>query len=192
MIRNNLINIVVGVCILAISACDRSESDGDKTARTGASSDASSGQVACLDPATGKLIEPGPGVECRVPEEDKVQEEPVIKDLEGGGKLIDPKGRFDKNQAGQTPANRMAVLDRKTGKLITQRPEDPKAAARYDRSIARATLIMKRQSKHRQPAVWFVEDLPDGGIIIDPQGRFEVPLVVKLSKDGQVRIQHHH
>lgn len=192
MIRNNLMNIVVGVCVLAISACDRSEQGGDKTAPTDTSSDTSSGQVACLDPATGELIEPGPGVECRVPEQEKVQEEPVVKDLEGGGKLIDPKGTLDKNEAGQTSANRMAVLDRKTGELITERPDDPKAAARYDRSVARAMLIMKRQSKRGQPEAWSMTDLSDGGILIDPKGRFEVPLVAKLSKDGQVRIQHQH
>lgn len=183
---------MAGVSLLALSACDRSLSGGSETAENSTSSEASPSQIACVDPATGKLIQPGPGVECSVPKQDKVQVEPVVRDLEGGGKIIDPKGKFDQNKTGQTTADRLAVLDRKTGKLITQRPSDAKAAARYDRSVARARIIMRRQAKLQSTEVLYPEVLADGGIIVDLQGRFQVPLVAELSEDGQVRIQHQH
>lgn len=192
MIRNNLLSLIIGVSVLAISACEQSVSRGGETAKNDTSSGAQPSQVACLDPKTGKLVQPGPDVECSVPEQDKVEEDLVVKELEGGGKIVDPKGKFDQNKTGQTTANRLAVLDRKTGKLITQRPDDAKAAARYDRSVARAKIIMKRQSKLQSTQALYPEVLANGGIIVDLQGQFQVPLVAKLSKDGQVRIRHQH
>lgn len=192
MIRSNLISIIIGVSVLAISACEQSVSRGGETAKNDTSSGSQPSQIACLDPKTGKLAQPGPDIECSVPKQGEAQEDLVVRELEGGGQIIDPKGKFDKNKTGQTTANRVAVVDRKTGKLITQRPNDAKAAARYDRSVARARIIMKRQSKLRSTQVLYPEVLANGGIIVDLQGHFQVPLVAKLSEDGQVRTRHQH
>ncbi|MGI9493238.1 MAG: hypothetical protein ACR2QF_12630 [Geminicoccaceae bacterium] len=194
MKRKSLIHIVVGLVVLAFSACDRSAESGGDSISSDNSEHGSAGRLACVDPETGKLIEPGPDDDCIVPEQAESDEEPepVVKDLEGGGKVIDPKGTTNQNQTSSGSANRMVVIDRKTGKLLTQRPSDPKAAIRYDRSVARATAILKRQLKDTPAEIVYPEVMANGGMKIDPKGRFLVPLIAKRSEDGQIEIRHQH
>lgn len=194
MMRKSLwgVGLAAGVSVLALGACEPSALD-----QTEVSEKASPARTACIDPATGKLIPPGPDVKCSVPAQATTDEEPIVRDLEGGGKAIDLKGQGHKNQVEPASQNRMAVVDRKTGELLTSRPGDALAAARYDRSVARARSIMKRQQAARSDTlsvnqILVPEALPSGGIKIDLQGRFQVPLVAKLSKDGQVHLRHQH
>ena len=190
MLRKNLIPVVTGVAALAISACDRPVEGAGETVGNIAPAESAASQIACQDPETGELIQPGPGVDCRVPEEAKALEEPVVKELEGGGTSVELKGRFDKNQEAPTSSNRMAVIDPKTGELVTSRPSDPQAAIRYDRSVARAKAILERQSKTTSLEPVYREALPNGGVRVHLQGRFQVPLVAELSEDGQVHLRH--
>jgi len=192
MMRHNFIHMVTGVAVLALSACDRPAQSGAETVDDSASTQGSQSQIACQDPTTGELVQPGPDVECSVPEQAKSLEEPVVKDLEGGGKSVELKGRFDKNQVKPATPNRIAVIDRQTGELITERPSDPNAAIRYDRSIARIKTMMNRQSKIQPAEILYPEVSADGGVMVHLQGRFQVPLVANLSEDGQVQIQHQH
>ncbi len=191
MTRNRFSHVVIGVAVLAISACDRpvqsgAEAVSDSTSKQGSAAE----KVACIDPKTGELTQPGPGIDCSVPEQAKVYEEPVIKDLEGGGQLIDPKGRFDQKQEQPATANRVVVIDRQTGEVLNQRPSDPNAAIRYDRSIERLNALMERQSRRHPAEVLYAEPLANGGFLIDPQGRFQIPLVATKSADGQFHVGH--
>ena len=125
-----------------------------------------------------------------MPEQAEALEEPEVKELEGGGKSVDVKGRFDKNQVAPATANRIAVIDRKTGELITKRPSDPNAAIRYDRSIARIKAMIKRQSKRHPAETLYPEVMASGGVKVHLQGRFQVPLVATISEDGQTHLRH--
>jgi hypothetical protein len=165
---------------------------GEEAVSESTSTKGTSDQIACQDPVTGELIQPGPGVECSVPEQAEVLEEPVVKDLEGGGKSVNVKGRFDKNQVTPATPNRIAVIDRKTGELITKRPSDPNAAVRYDRSIARIKAMMNRQSRRHPAETLYPEVLTSGGVKVHLQGRFQVPLVATISEDGQTHLGHQH
>ena len=188
MSRKNFLSfsIMAGVVALTTAACDRPLENGDQAAGDGTSSV----RVACVDPATGELIQPGPDVDCSLPAETKTGEEPEVRDLEGGGKIVDLKGQFDQNQAKPASPNRFVVIDRETGDLLTERPTDAKAAARYDRSVARAQILMKREAGKEAATILYSEALAAGGVMVDLQGHFQVPLVATQSADGQVRVQH--
>lgn len=192
MLRKSLlgIGITVGASVFALAACDRSTWTGEEVADKVTSSDAAPARTACIDPESGALALPGSGVDCSVPAQAKPKEAPVVKDLEGGGKTIDLKGKFDKNQAKPEGQGRMAVIDPETGALIPHRPGDAKAAARYERSLARARARAGGGAERLEAAV--PKALPDGGFTVDLNGRFQMPLVATLSKDGQVRIRHQH
>ena len=171
-----------------LASCDRSSLTGEEVADEVTSSDASPTRTVCIDPESGAIALPGSGVDCSIPAEAKTAEEPVVKDLEGGGKIIDLKGKFDQNEVVPAGQGRMAVIDPETGELISQRPRDAKAAARHERSLARARARAGGGTPSREAPT--PEALPDGGFTVDLDGRFQVPLVATLAKDGQVRIRH--
>lgn len=192
--RVSCAGLVVGASLIVLAACDGSAWTRGEAGEAGQAS----GRVACVDPETGELVRPGPDVaspdvECRVPAEDKVRQEPVVRDLEDGGKAIDLNGRFDKKQVQPTSPKRLAVIDPETGELVTQRPSDAKAAARYDRSISRAqALAAKRSGRSQEDRELAPEVMANGGIKIDLKGRFQRPLLATLSKDGQLHLRHQH
>ncbi|MGI9506077.1 MAG: post-PEP-CTERM-1 domain-containing protein [Geminicoccaceae bacterium] len=192
MFRKSLLGfgITVGASVLALAGCDRSSWTGEEAAEKVTSSDASPARTACIDPESGALALPGSGVDCSVPAQAKPEEEPVVRDLEDGGKIIDLKGKFDKKESTPGSKGRMAVIDPETGKLIPHRPSDAKAAARYERSLARARARAGGGATSREAPV--AETLPGGGFKVDLNGRFDVPLVATLSKDGETRIRHQH
>jgi len=188
--RHPLLCIATGVAVFAISGCDQPTQSRAKNIDASTTAQESAGRVACQDPETGKLIQPGPDVDCDLPEQAKPLKEPVVRELEGGGQALDTNGNFRQNQTEPAPANRVAIIDRETGKLMTQRPSDPLAAAQYDRSVARLNALAKRQSNAALDEPLEVEELANGVLKLNLRGRFLTPLVATKTDDGQIQVQH--
>ena len=193
MVRKGLLRIglTAGVSAFVLVACDTSTWNQEETSDIGTSSEVSANKTACVDPATGELLEPGADAECSVPAPTASAEKPVVRDLEGGGKAIDLSGKLKNNEIKPAGGNRVAVIDPRTGELLTERPDDDRAAASYDRIFQRAQILISRQANTSAvKATLSPEVMASGGMKIDFKGRFQVPLVAKLSEDGKVELQH--
>jgi len=121
------VSFTAGVSVLALTACDRTPWDQGDVSEINTSSDASSEQIACIDPATGELLKPGPDVDCRIPTQAKAKKgDPVVRDLEGGGKAIDLRDKVNQNKINPASQGMMAAINPETGELTTPSPGEVK------------------------------------------------------------------
>lgn len=162
-----------------------------------------SGQKACIDPATGKLVSPEERPECRVaPDEAAAPDDGERQTSEGleeeamdDGSKVDLEGRFQQNRATTPPTRdggRIAIIDPRTGELVTgEAPARLREREDLERLFQEFDASLEEAVSEAQSVEGLEEQrLTTGAVKVDLEGRFRSPLVATVSPDGGVVLRH--